>query len=112
MALPGGGVLRSTFACPLKSINSLRSSTTNSVLCNILTSGGCPGDDNEHQPFLFFAADDLEYQERNELPDVGFRAAVAIPEWHSRGRSWGLDRNDQVSGLSLARSHDHYTTIL
>nr|GMC63279.1 hypothetical protein Iba_chr02cCG11860 [Ipomoea batatas] len=35
--------------------------------------------------------------ERNELPEVGFRAAVAIPEWHSRERSWGLDRNDQVS---------------
>ncbi|XP_031090681.1 uncharacterized protein YKR070W-like [Ipomoea triloba] len=32
------------------------------VLCDILTSGGCPGDENEHQPFLFFAADDLEYQ--------------------------------------------------
>lgn len=32
------------------------------VLCDILTSGGCPGDENEHQPFLYFAADDLEYQ--------------------------------------------------
>nr|GMC64859.1 U1 small nuclear ribonucleoprotein C-like [Ipomoea batatas] len=52
-------------------------------------------------------------QERNELPDVGFRAAVAIPEWHSRERSWGLDRNDQVSAeksktvvkFPLSRAH-------
>nr|GMC63282.1 uncharacterized RNA methyltransferase BH0687 [Ipomoea batatas] len=54
-----------------------------------------------------------EQQERNELPEVGFRAAVAIPEWHSRERSWGLDRNDQVSAeksktvvkFPLSRAH-------
>ncbi|XP_073293345.1 mitochondrial hydrolase YKR070W-like isoform X1 [Primulina huaijiensis] len=32
------------------------------VLCDILTSGGLPGQQNEHQPPLYFAADDLEYQ--------------------------------------------------
>ncbi|KAA8534318.1 hypothetical protein F0562_031855 [Nyssa sinensis] len=32
------------------------------VLCDILTSGGLPGKKNGHQPPLFFAADDLEYQ--------------------------------------------------
>ncbi|XP_062092850.1 mitochondrial hydrolase YKR070W [Humulus lupulus] len=32
------------------------------VLCDILTSGGLPGGDNGHQPPLYFAADDLEYQ--------------------------------------------------
>ncbi|OIT39369.1 hypothetical protein A4A49_03621 [Nicotiana attenuata] len=32
------------------------------VLCDILTSGGLPGKECEHQPYLYFAADDLEYQ--------------------------------------------------
>ncbi|PON64313.1 HAD-superfamily hydrolase, subfamily IIA, CECR [Trema orientale] len=32
------------------------------VLCDILTSGGLPGRENGHQPPLYFAADDLEYQ--------------------------------------------------
>lgn len=32
------------------------------VLCDILTSGGLPGEGNGHQPHLYFAADDLEYQ--------------------------------------------------
>ncbi|XP_044509144.1 uncharacterized protein YKR070W-like isoform X1 [Mangifera indica] len=32
------------------------------VLCDILRSGGLPGQANGHQPPLFFAADDLEYQ--------------------------------------------------
>ncbi|XXG74800.1 hypothetical protein AAC387_Pa07g3425 [Persea americana] len=32
------------------------------VVCNILRSGGFPGKKNGHQPPLFFAADDLEYQ--------------------------------------------------
>ncbi|KAF3433826.1 hypothetical protein FNV43_RR24929 [Rhamnella rubrinervis] len=32
------------------------------VLCDVLRSGGLPGQENEHQPPLYFAADDLEYQ--------------------------------------------------
>ncbi|XP_047966740.1 uncharacterized protein YKR070W-like isoform X2 [Salvia hispanica] len=32
------------------------------VLCDILTSGGIPGQKNWHQPPLYFAADDLQYQ--------------------------------------------------
>ncbi|XP_043816501.1 uncharacterized protein YKR070W isoform X5 [Manihot esculenta] len=32
------------------------------VLCDVLRSGGLPGQDNGHQPPLYFAADDLEYQ--------------------------------------------------
>ncbi|XP_062120437.1 uncharacterized protein LOC133834744 [Humulus lupulus] len=32
------------------------------VLCDILTSEGLPGGDNGHQPPLYFAAADLEYQ--------------------------------------------------
>ncbi|KAH7537345.1 hypothetical protein FEM48_Zijuj03G0082700 [Ziziphus jujuba var. spinosa] len=32
------------------------------VLCDILRSGGLPGQKNGHQPPLYFAADDLEYQ--------------------------------------------------
>ncbi|KAL7109834.1 hypothetical protein ACP275_06G200400 [Erythranthe tilingii] len=32
------------------------------VLCDILTSGGVPGEENWHQPRLYFAADDLQYQ--------------------------------------------------
>ncbi|XWS75090.1 hypothetical protein CRYUN_Cryun01aG0055100 [Craigia yunnanensis] len=32
------------------------------VLCDILRSGGLPGDANRKQPPLYFAADDLEYQ--------------------------------------------------
>ncbi|KAH6838131.1 hydrolase family protein / HAD-superfamily protein [Perilla frutescens var. hirtella] len=32
------------------------------VLCDILTSGGIPGEKNWHQPPLYFAADDLQYQ--------------------------------------------------
>ncbi|XP_057981857.1 uncharacterized protein YKR070W-like isoform X6 [Malania oleifera] len=32
------------------------------VLCDILRSGGIPGQENGHQPPLYFAADDLEYQ--------------------------------------------------
>ncbi|XP_007009685.2 PREDICTED: uncharacterized protein YKR070W isoform X1 [Theobroma cacao] len=32
------------------------------VLCDILRSGGLPGDANRNQPPLYFAADDLEYQ--------------------------------------------------
>ena len=35
------------------------------VLCDILTSGGLPGKENGHQPPLYFAADDLEYQVGN-----------------------------------------------
>lgn len=34
------------------------------VLCDILRCGGLPGKENGHQPPLFFAADDLEYQAR------------------------------------------------
>ncbi|KAG8645193.1 hypothetical protein MANES_10G040600v8 [Manihot esculenta] len=36
--------------------------TTDQVLCDVLRSGGLPGQDNGHQPPLYFAADDLEYQ--------------------------------------------------
>ncbi|GKA96104.1 putative hydrolase family protein [Tanacetum coccineum] len=32
------------------------------VLCDILRSGGLPGEKSEHQPDMYFAADDLEYQ--------------------------------------------------
>ncbi|KAI3965073.1 hypothetical protein MKX01_014004 [Papaver californicum] len=32
------------------------------VLCDILRTGGLPGKEIEHQPPLYFAADDLEYQ--------------------------------------------------
>ncbi|KAI3731042.1 hypothetical protein L1987_62225 [Smallanthus sonchifolius] len=32
------------------------------VLCDILRSGGLPGEKSEHQPHMYFAADDLEYQ--------------------------------------------------
>lgn len=32
------------------------------VLCDILRSGGLPGQANGQQPPLYFAADDLEYQ--------------------------------------------------
>ncbi|KAL7228764.1 hypothetical protein ACSBR2_007457 [Camellia fascicularis] len=32
------------------------------VLCDILRSGGLPAENNGHQPALYFAADDLEYQ--------------------------------------------------
>ncbi|XP_031486433.1 uncharacterized CDP-alcohol phosphatidyltransferase class-I family protein C22A12.08c isoform X2 [Nymphaea colorata] len=32
------------------------------VLCDVLRSGGLPGRENSHQPPLFFANDDLEYQ--------------------------------------------------
>ncbi|KAL0402419.1 UNVERIFIED_CONTAM: hypothetical protein Slati_4271800 [Sesamum latifolium] len=32
------------------------------VLCDILTSGGVPGEENGQQPPLYFAADDLQYQ--------------------------------------------------
>ncbi|XP_040987928.1 uncharacterized protein YKR070W-like isoform X1 [Juglans microcarpa x Juglans regia] len=32
------------------------------VLCDILSSGGVPGNENGQQPPLYFAADDLEYQ--------------------------------------------------
>ncbi|KAE8666374.1 50S ribosomal protein L10 [Hibiscus syriacus] len=32
------------------------------VLCDVLRSGGLPGDANSNQPPLYFAADDLEYQ--------------------------------------------------
>ncbi|CAI9296049.1 unnamed protein product [Lactuca saligna] len=32
------------------------------VLCDILRSGGLPGEKCEHQPPMYFAADDLEYQ--------------------------------------------------
>lgn len=32
------------------------------VLCDILRSGGVPGKENGHQPHLYFAADDLQYQ--------------------------------------------------
>ncbi|KAM7499205.1 hypothetical protein LguiA_023619 [Lonicera macranthoides] len=32
------------------------------VLCDILRSGGLPGEENGRQPHLYFAADDLEYQ--------------------------------------------------
>ncbi|WCJ19422.1 hydrolase family protein / HAD-superfamily protein [Euphorbia peplus] len=32
------------------------------VICDILRSGGLPGQENGHQPPLYFAADDLEYQ--------------------------------------------------
>ncbi|KAK3023910.1 hypothetical protein RJ639_043453 [Escallonia herrerae] len=36
------------------------------VLCDILRSGGLPGKKNGHQPNLYFAADDLEYQVRGD----------------------------------------------
>ncbi|KAI3817703.1 hypothetical protein L1987_11501 [Smallanthus sonchifolius] len=32
------------------------------VLCDILRSGGLPGEKSEHQPHMYFAADDLDYQ--------------------------------------------------
>ncbi|KAL8257625.1 hypothetical protein R6Q59_029666 [Mikania micrantha] len=32
------------------------------VLCDILRSGGLPGEKSENQPHMYFAADDLEYQ--------------------------------------------------
>lgn len=32
------------------------------VLCDILSSGGLPGKEKGHQPPLYFASDDLQYQ--------------------------------------------------
>nr|GEX42794.1 ankyrin repeat-containing protein [Tanacetum cinerariifolium] len=37
------------------------------VLCDILRSGGLPGEKSEHQPDMYFAADDLEYQVINYI---------------------------------------------
>ncbi|CAL5363542.1 unnamed protein product [Camellia sinensis] len=38
------------------------------VLCDILRSGGLPAENNGHQPALYFAADDLEYQRQAAFP--------------------------------------------
>ncbi|KAK9284073.1 hypothetical protein L1049_012333 [Liquidambar formosana] len=49
------------------------------VLCDILRSGGLPGQENGHQPPLYFAADDLEYQAAfpsNRLGMGAFRIAL------------------------------------
>nr|XP_016479027.1 PREDICTED: uncharacterized protein YKR070W-like isoform X1 [Nicotiana tabacum] len=44
------------------------------VLCDILTSGGLPGKGCEHQPYLYFAADDLEYQAAFSCERLGMGA--------------------------------------
>lgn len=44
------------------------------VLCDILRSGGIPGRENGHQPPLYFAADDLEYQAAFPLERLGMGA--------------------------------------
>ncbi|KAK3034428.1 hypothetical protein RJ639_034665 [Escallonia herrerae] len=48
------------------------------VLCDILRSGGLPGKKNGHQPDLYFAADDLEYQE------LGNITLCLIGEWPAK----------------------------
>lgn len=37
------------------------------VLCDILKTGGLPGKEKGHQPPLYFASDDLEYQVSRSL---------------------------------------------
>lgn len=49
--------------CPYQSCELIHE--LNQVLCDILRSGGFPGQENGHQPPLYFAADDLEYQVGN-----------------------------------------------
>ncbi|KAF8023529.1 hypothetical protein BT93_F0899 [Corymbia citriodora subsp. variegata] len=44
------------------------------VLCDILRSGGLPGRSGGHQPPLYFAADDLEYQAAFPLERLGMGA--------------------------------------
>ncbi|THG23683.1 hypothetical protein TEA_023045 [Camellia sinensis var. sinensis] len=44
------------------------------VLCDILRSGGLPAENNGHQPALYFAADDLEYQSKDK-PECPVAAA-------------------------------------
>ncbi|XP_056168920.1 uncharacterized protein YKR070W-like isoform X2 [Syzygium oleosum] len=44
------------------------------VLCDILRSGGLPGQSGGHQPPLYFAADDLEYQAAFPLERLGMGA--------------------------------------
>ncbi|KAL9230520.1 hypothetical protein vseg_005859 [Gypsophila vaccaria] len=49
------------------------------VLCDILRSGGLPGQENGEQPALYFAADDLEYQAEFPVKRLGrgaFRIAL------------------------------------
>ncbi|KAL3719034.1 hypothetical protein ACJRO7_004044 [Eucalyptus globulus] len=49
------------------------------VLCDILRSGGLPGQSDGHQPPLYFAADDLEYQAAFPMERLGmgaFRVAL------------------------------------
>ncbi|KAK9741485.1 hypothetical protein RND81_03G109500 [Saponaria officinalis] len=49
------------------------------VLCDILRSGGLPGQENGDQPALYFAADDLEYQAEFPVKRLGrgaFRIAL------------------------------------
>ncbi|GMG99373.1 hypothetical protein Nepgr_001213 [Nepenthes gracilis] len=44
------------------------------VLCDVLRSGGLPGTTNGHQPPLYFAADDLEYQAAFPVERLGMGA--------------------------------------
>ncbi|XP_075084993.1 mitochondrial hydrolase YKR070W-like [Nicotiana tabacum] len=49
------------------------------VLCDILTSGGLPGKKSEHQLYLYFAADDLEYQVANK-PNPRYNSLTFVRE--------------------------------
>ncbi|KAD2804937.1 hypothetical protein E3N88_38314 [Mikania micrantha] len=57
------------------------------VLCDILRSGGLPGEKSEHQPHMYFAADDLEYQAVFSFERLGMGAfRIALESIFNRQR--------------------------
>ncbi|KAK2979335.1 hypothetical protein RJ640_013299 [Escallonia rubra] len=60
------------------------------VLCDILRSGGLPGKKNGHQPDLYFAADDLEYQVPAKILKKEWKLAIHL-EKGDEDLLWGLN---------------------
>ncbi|KAG6477387.1 hypothetical protein ZIOFF_066641 [Zingiber officinale] len=62
------------------------------VLCDILRYGGLPGKGNGHQPPLYFAADDLEYQAAFPCERLGMGAfRIALESIYNRIHSSPLE---------------------
>ncbi|KAG7998680.1 hypothetical protein I3843_01G269800 [Carya illinoinensis] len=76
------------------------------VLCDILSSGGLPGDENGQQPPLYFAADDLEYQCSRKIIDAGQLKWFEVIEPT-------LNRHDLCSlGVMPISQHSKWTSLV
>ncbi|KAG6391057.1 hypothetical protein SASPL_148805 [Salvia splendens] len=79
------------------------------VLCDILTSGGIPGQKNWHQPPLYFAADDLQYQAAFPSERLGMGAfRIALESVFNRYLN--IFYNSNLAILNTPKSMDLQST--